>query len=157
MQSDDEEPSTTPTGHNTGMQPEETSLKVVVYPVLRLFSIRQNFSISSAWELTNKQKLRCTWKIPPSGKQPLHQFKVWLQTPDGRKRDSKTSKQHSSQMVGLLNAINKTCDIYARLDLNLVSSSVFLESYVNKEELRGWHDKIIPDESSTFLHLSAVR
>ena len=29
------------------------------------------FSISSACELTNKEKLRCAQKIPPSGKQPL--------------------------------------------------------------------------------------
>ena len=95
VQSDDEEPSTMPTDHNTGVQPEETSRKVVEYPVLR-------------------------------------QFEVWLQTPDGEKRDSKTSKQHSSQMAGLLNAIDETFDIYSLLDLNIVSS-VFLESYVKKK------------------------
>ena len=92
---DDEEPLTMQTDHNTGVQPEDTSRKVIAYPVLR-------------------------------------QFEVWLQTPDGGKRDSKTSKQHSTQMVGLLNAIDETCDIYSLLDLNLVSS-VFLESYVKKK------------------------
>ena len=92
---DDEEPSTMQTDHNTGVQPEGTSRKVIAYPLLR-------------------------------------QFKVWLQTPDGGKTDSKTSKQHSAQMVGLLNAIYETCDLYSLLDLNLVSS-VFLESYIKKK------------------------
>ena len=78
VQSHDEEPSTTLTDHNTGMQPEETSRKVVAYPVLR-------------------------------------QFKVWLQTPKGGRRDSKTPKQHSSQMVGLLNVIDQFLSCFSCL------------------------------------------
>ena len=95
VESQNEEPSTTPADLHTGVEPKEASRKVVAYPVLR-------------------------------------QFEVWLQTPDGGKRDSKTSKQHSSQMVGLLNAIDDTCDIYSLLDLNLVSS-MFLQSHVKKK------------------------
>ena len=95
---DDEEPSTMQADHNTGVQPEHTSRKVIAYPVLR-------------------------------------QFEVWLQIPDSGKRDSKTLKQHSAQMVGLLNAIDKTCDIYSLLDLNVVSS-VFLDSYVKKKNYK---------------------
>ena len=59
---DNEDPSTMQTDHSTGAQPEDTSRKVIAYPVLR-------------------------------------QFEVWLQTPDGGKRDSKTSKQHSAQIA----------------------------------------------------------
>lgn len=62
----------------------------------------------------------------------LRQFEIWLQTPDGGKRDSKTAKQHSSQLVGLLNAIDHTSDINSLLDINLVSS-LFLESYAKKK------------------------
>ncbi len=61
----------------------------------------------------------------------LRQFEIWLQTPDGGKRDAKTVKQHSSQLVGLLNAIDHTSDINSLLDINLVS--VFLESYAKKK------------------------
>ena len=82
---DDEEPSTMQTDHNTGMQPEDTSRKVIAYPVLR-------------------------------------QFEVWLETPDGGKRYSKTSKQHSAQMVGLLNVIDQISLMFLMFHFSYLSA-----------------------------------
>ena len=42
------------------------------FPLGRIFRVERLFSISSAWELTRKEKLCCAWRIPPRGKHPQH-------------------------------------------------------------------------------------
>ena len=62
-------------------------------------------------------------------------FEKWLRSPDGGKRDEKTAKQHSAQLMGMLNAIDKSGDITSLLDTNRVSS-VFLETYAKEKKYK---------------------
>ncbi|CAB4033290.1 Neurofilament medium polypeptide, partial [Paramuricea clavata] len=56
-------------------------------------------------------------------------FAEWMLSADGGRRDEKTAKQHSSQLFGMLKAIDETEDINSLLDLELVRN-VFLKCYV---------------------------
>ena len=56
-------------------------------------------------------------------------FEEWMLSPDGGKRDAKTAKQHSSQVFGMLKAIDDEEDMHSLLDLALVRN-VFLKSHV---------------------------
>ena len=59
----------------------------------------------------------------------LGKFAEWMLSADGGRRDEKTAKQHSSQLFGMLKAIDETEDINSLLDLELVRN-VFLKCYV---------------------------
>ena len=63
-------------------------------------------------------------------------FEEWMLSPDGGKRDAKTAKQHSSQVFGMLKAIDDEEDMHSLLDLALVRN-VFLKSHVVTKKLRG--------------------
>ena len=69
---------------------------------------------------------------PVSAGPVISKFEKWLSSPDGGKRDEKTVKQHSAQLMAMLNVIDESCDVTSLLDTNLVSS-VFLETYVKEK------------------------
>ena len=41
----------------------------------------------------------------------ISKFEKWLSSPDSGKRDEKTVKQHSAQLMAMLNVIDKSCDV----------------------------------------------
>ena len=63
----------------------------------------------------------------------LVDFEDWLRSPDGGKRDEKTVKQHSSQLFGMLKAIDDQQDLKSLLDVKLVRVA-FLKSHVEAKQ-----------------------
>lgn len=70
-----------------------------------------------------------------NGRPFVTEFEGWTSSPDGKKRDSITVKQHAAQLLKLLTVFRLPDDVKSLLDVKFIQS-VFLNVYVKDKEFQ---------------------